>query len=406
MRIRQAVYLTEQGTQRRSNQDGVLSLNKVPLYAVADGAGGSEAARLALTTLKEHSAHLGPCIAAVASNPSTTTRLAVRHFFQGAFTRANAALQEGNAGRLSRLSSTLVAATVVGPFAFLAHVGDSRAYLLRDGALRCLTADHTLAALQLSRGDISAADYLESPFRSTLSRSLGMGPTVDVDVAEIRLEPGDVLLLCTNGLHRFTDEAHIRDAITHDDLAGSTERLLEEVRQAGAPDNTTVLLVATDPEVREDLTAGQIERALREVALFRDLSDPDWMQVAPYLEQLDAAPGEEIIAADGPAEAFYVVANGAVEVLQGAERRELGPSGHFGTLALANATRQLDTVRALEPTRLFALSRVRFEELVRDQPALGTRIALIALESLGDRLGVLTTRLAKVIEAVHGEHRY
>ncbi|TNF26618.1 MAG: cyclic nucleotide-binding domain-containing protein [Deltaproteobacteria bacterium] len=406
MRIRQAVYLTEQGAQRRSNQDGVLSLNKVPLYAVADGAGGSDAARLALLTLKDHGANLSARIEAVASNPSTTTRLAVRHFFQGAFTHANAALREANEGRTSPLSTTLVAATVVGPYAFLAHVGDSRAYLRRDGTLRCVTADHTLAALQLSRGDITAEDYVDSPFRSTLSRALGMGPSVDVDVAEIHIGPGDVLLLCTNGLHRFADDGEIREAIAHDDLEGSAQRLIDAVRQRGAPDNVTVMLIAVDAAEREDVTSGQVERALREVFLFRDLSDPEWLQVAPYLEQVDARQGEVIVEADGEADAFYAVASGAVEIVQGSERREVGESGYFGTVALASASRQLDTVRALEPTRLFALSRARFEQLVRDQPALGTRLALTALDTLGNRLAVLTTRLAKVIEAAHGEHRY
>ena len=404
MRIRQAVYLTEQGS-RRSNQDGVLSLNKVPLYAVADGAGGVEAARLALTTLKESSTQLSSCIAAVASNPSTTTRLAVRRFFQVAFSQANAALQEASVGRASPLSSTLVAATVVGPYAYIAHVGDSRAYLLRDGALRCLTSDHTLAALQLSRGDITREEYLESPFRSTLSRALGMGPSLEVDVAEIQLEAQDTLLLCTNGVHRFASDEHIRHVLGPDDLEGSARRLILVATRGGSTDNATVLLVATEPEVREELPATQVERWLRAVFLFRDLTDPEWMQVAPYLEQMDAAAGQVVVEADGPADAMFMVARGAVEVMQGSEKKEIGPSGHFGTLALASSTRQLDTVRALEPTRLFSLTRQRFEELVRDQPALGTHLALVALDSLGDRLGVLTTRLAKVIEAVHGEHR-
>jgi len=406
MRIRQAVYLTEQGTQRRSNQDGVLALNKVPLYALADGAGGSEAARLALLTLKEHAGRLRERVVAVASNPNTTTRLAIRHFFQGAFTHANAALREASEGRLSPLSTTLVAATVVGRYVFVAHVGDSRAYLQRDGALSSLTADHTLAALQLSRGDISADEYVDSPFRSTLSRSIGLGPSVEVDVAELHLVPGDVVLLCTNGLHRFADDGEIDGAIVHGDLEASSQRLMELVRQRGAPDNATVMLIAADATEKEDLTEGQAEQALRSAALFRELSDPEWLQVAPYLEQVDAEAGELIVEADGSSDAFYAVAAGAVEVQQGAERHEVGVSGHFGTLALASASRQLDTVRALEPTRLFSLSRGRFEQLVRDQPALGTRLALTALDSLGDRLSVLTTRLAKVVEAVHGEHRY
>jgi len=406
MRIRQAVYLSEQGTQRRQNQDGVLCLNRVPLYAVADGAGGVEAARTVLTLMKEQAAHLAPRIAAVASTPNTTARLAVSHFFQAAVSRANTALYQHNAEHGAHLASTVVAATVVGTYAFIAHVGDSRAYLLRQGTLRPLTSDHTLAALQLRRGDLTADEYEASPFRSTLSQVLGVGPTVDADVAEIRLMADDVLLLCSNGLHRFVPHERVLHALDPDDLEASGRRLIAASTAAGAPDNTTLVLVAVAPEERPDIPPEQLERAVRDVFLFRDLTDPEWMQVAPYLEELDAAKDEVIVEADGEAHALYVVAHGTVEARQGAEVRELGPSKHFGALALASSGRQLDTVRALEPTRLFVLTRERFEQLVREQPALGTRLALSVLDTLGDRLGVLTTRLAKVIEAVHGEHRY
>ena len=405
MRIRQAVYLSEQGAQRRSNQDGVLSLHRVPLYAVADGAGGEEAARTVLTLLKEQSALLAPRIAAVASAPTTTTRLAVSHFFKSAIGRANQALLAKNGDAGGQLASTLVAATFVGAYAFIAHVGDSRAYLLRKGELRLLTRDHTLAALQLARGDLNPEEYEASPFRSTLSQSLGTGPSVDPDVAEIRLAADDVLLLCSNGLHRFTTPERIAHAIDADDLEASARRLVAVSTAAGAPDNTTVVLVSIAPEERPDVAPEQLERVVREAFLFRGLADPEWMQVAPYLEEVRAAKDEVLVEADREAKAFYVVAHGAVEVRQGAEVRELGPGDHFGALALASGGRPLDTARALDPTQLLALTRERFEQLVREHPALGTRLALAILESLGDHLGVYTTRLAKVIEAVHGEHR-
>lgn len=405
MQIRHVVYQSERGRERKSNEDGVLVLKRVPLFAVADGAGSSEAARLALLLLKGQSGHLAGRAADVKKNPSSAARLGLVRFFKGAFERANEALVEASAESAVRLTSTLVAATVIGRYLFIGHVGDSRAYLLRDGQLRCLTDDHTLAAAQLRRGDITEAELLNSPFRSTLSQAVGMSSTIEIDTAEVHLIEGDLLLLCTNGLHRFVDHDAITAALDPRDLERSSERLIDLVAAAGAPDNTTVLLVATEPDVSDQVSPEVLDRAVREVFLFRDLSDPEWNQVAPYLEETQHAANEVIRRAGEPSDRMAFVAHGAVAVQGLVERREIGPSGHFGTLGLVTRGEDLDTVTAIASTRLFVLTRERFEQLVRDQPALGTRLGLAVLESLGDRLGVLTTRLAKVIEAVHGQLR-
>ncbi len=406
MRIKRAVYLSEQGSQRKTNQDGLLCLNRVPLFAVADGSGGLSAARTALMVLKDQSVHLSARNAAVASNPNTTTRLALGRFFESAFDQANAALHDASEGRTTGLASTMVAATVVGSYAFIAHVGDSRAYLLRNRRLRCLTNDHTLAALQLRRGDISADEYLTSPFRSALSQALGVSTTLEVDVAEIHLMPSDVLLLCTNGVHRFVSEDVMHKALSaaRDDLEGASKRLMKTVIDAGAPDNASVVLIATEPEAESNVPVEDLEAAVREVFLFKQLSEPAWLRVWPYLEEIRCKTGEVVVRAGDPADAMHFVAAGSVVVEQSTlEHREIGPRGHFGALTLASGARQLDDVTALEPTILYVLTRERFQQLVAQHPALGTGLALTLLEALGGRLGVLTSRLALIIEAVHGQ---
>src|SRR5690606_15329573 len=129
-----------------------------------------------------------------------------------------------------------------------------------------------------------------------------------------------------------------------------------------------------------------------------------WVRVRPYLEELTVGPGEIVCRSGDAAPAFYVLARGAVTVRsQGVERRDLTAPGHFGALALATtASPQLADVTARAPSVLFALSRVRFEQLVQAYPALGTRLALALLESLGGRLGTLTMRLAQILELVQG----
>ncbi|MCB9736713.1 MAG: cyclic nucleotide-binding domain-containing protein [Deltaproteobacteria bacterium] len=404
MRIQRVAYRTEQGRERKSNHDGLLALKSGPLFAVADGNGGHDAARVVLETLKEQCAVLAQRNTDVAENPNTTSRLALGRFFEHSFQLANLALRERIKDTQKPLASTLVALTVTGPYAFLAHVGDSRAWLFRDGELRCLTQDHTLAALQLRRGDITPADYENSPFMSTLTQSLGVSPSLDVDIAEVRLMAGDVFLLATNGLHRFVAHARLVRCFTSagGDLDGVVAALIEAAHEAGAPDNVTALAVGIERETASQIGPEALERAVRRVFLFDDFSDPDWLRVAPYLEQATVPAGEIVLREGDASDTMRFVAHGRVELRQGHERRELGPGGHFGSLALASPSRALDTVIALEPTVLFALSRDRFLEIVRYHPTLGTRLSLKLLESLGERLGTLTVRLAEVLEAVHG----
>ncbi|MFT7579575.1 MAG: serine/threonine protein phosphatase PrpC [Myxococcota bacterium] len=403
MRIKQAVYRTDIGQQRKTNQDGVLALKRVPLYAIADGTGGIDAARLTLVTLKEQGKHLTQKNDAVAMNPNTSSRLAVGAFFQAALDEANTTLRHANDGDHGHLAASLCAATVVGPYAFVAHVGDARAYLFRDGKLRCLTNDHTLATLQLQRGDITQEEYQTSPFRSTLSRALGRSPRVDIDVAEVRLMSGDRLMLCSNGLHRVVAGKAIAAALSAHDLEDAAEQLIRETNDAGAPDNVTVLVLEAEAEATQEVSRQALEDAVRGCFLFGDLRDQHWLRVVPYLEESNHGTGELICRAGEDATAFYVVASGRVLLVRNAgERREITTGGHFGSLTLAAETKQLDTAKTAMPSVIFSLSRERFQELIRRHPELGTTLALALLGNLGSGLGILTARLAEVLAAVQG----
>ncbi len=125
----------------------------------------------------------------------------------------------------------------------IAHVGDSRAYLLRTGNLQQLTSDHSLVAEQVRRGIITPQQAEESEMQSVLLRALGAHPDVEVDVDEVGLYPGDVLLICSDGLTRMVTEPEIAGALQAEtDPAAAAQKLVDLANENGGLDNVTVIV--------------------------------------------------------------------------------------------------------------------------------------------------------------------
>ena len=133
----------------------------------------------------------------------------------------------------------------------IGHVGDSRAYLIREGRIRQLTRDHSLVAELIESGRLDPADAAGHPFRSVITRALGLEQDVDVDVVEERLAPGDRVVLCSDGLtSMIEDDAVERVLVESADPAAAVDALVEAANLAGGSDNITVVVVAVadDPE--------------------------------------------------------------------------------------------------------------------------------------------------------------
>jgi protein phosphatase len=142
------------------------------------------------------------------------------------------------------MASTIVVAALRFDRATVAHVGDSRCYLIRSGDAKPLTRDHTVAADQARLGLVSAEEAAESSQRHVLSRSLGMNLFVNVDVDEIQLLPGDVLLLCSDGLHGAVSAAEMAEAAhRHRDLAAATQELVNRANEQDGSDNISLQLI-------------------------------------------------------------------------------------------------------------------------------------------------------------------
>jgi protein phosphatase len=253
---------TDIGLVREGNEDAYLLDD--PLFAVADGMGGHRggevASRLALETLERLFGDDG----ALTEHVQEANR--------AVFERSS--LDRTVAG----MGTTLTAAVVEGNRARLAHVGDSRAYLLRAGELRMLTEDHTLVHRMVKQGEITEAEAERHPQRSVVTRALGVEHSVPVDEVIIDLEPGDRLLICSDGLTSMVEDGSIADILERDpDPQRAADALVRAANDAGGVDNTTVVVVAVDEEASssEPASASEPRRTQTLVAPGRSRTAPE-----------------------------------------------------------------------------------------------------------------------------------
>lgn len=230
---------THVGLVRDSNEDAYHCGEVV--FAVADGLGGHAAGEVASGMAVEHLAAFEPDpdagAAGLQEGLAETLRAANRAVHA-------AARDPERAG----MGTTVTAAALADGRVVLAHVGDSRAYLLRGGTLQQLTTDHTAAQYAVEAGYLTPEQAAARPERHMLSRAVGLEPEVTVDTPPPReLQAGDWLLLCSDGLTEPVEEPAIATILdAHPDPADACGALVQAALDGGAPDNVTVLLVRVD----------------------------------------------------------------------------------------------------------------------------------------------------------------
>jgi len=243
MRIAQRAGDTNTGRKRRLNEDEYVL--EPPLFAVADGMGGAQAGELASS------------LAAAALRENAVAD-------EGGEERVVELIQEANRRVHDRATHDAAASGMgttmtVALFArdgrvTIGHVGDSRAYLLRDHDLEQLTEDHSLVAELVRRGELSPEEAETHPQRSVITRALGTDPDVDVDAFQVQSQPGDVFLLCSDGLTTMVDPVTIADLVEHnrDNLSAAAKALIGAANDRGGDDNiTAVLFEVADGESAE-----------------------------------------------------------------------------------------------------------------------------------------------------------
>ena len=223
--------LSHPGRRRRHNEDSYVV--QPPLFAVADGMGGAKAGEVAS----------GLAAAAVQESDGEG---------QSGEARVAALIEEANRRVFRRASedreasgmgTTMTVALVEDDRVAIGHVGDSRAYLIRNGELQQLTDDHSLVAELVRSGKLTPEEAESHPQRSVITRALGTEADVDVDTFSVESSPGDLFLLCSDGLTTMVDDETILDAVEQNrsNLEGAAKALVNAANREGGEDNITVI---------------------------------------------------------------------------------------------------------------------------------------------------------------------
>jgi PAS domain S-box-containing protein len=257
-------------------REPVTALERVEhgwIWVIADGIGheeaGVRASRLAAQSIVD--TYWSSAV------PDTSTRLreAVEHANTLLY-QENQQNERGESTPRTRIGATILAAVVVNGRLFLAHVGRSRAYLFTENRLTQLTEDHSWVARQIRLGLLTQEQAVNHPRQNFITRALGAKETVDVDGIERELVPGEVILLCSDGLYRHLDDARIAEVLQQDG-ADAAQELVSEAKRSGASDNVTaVTLTGIADPIREAAAIDRVAligRVSREIAGSLDLDE-------------------------------------------------------------------------------------------------------------------------------------
>ena len=232
---------TDVGQKRKMNQDYVFAsadqVGNLPnLFVVADGMGGHNAGDYA-------SSHaVGIVVEEIREDADFNPVKVIRHAIESANTEIITQAQKDE--KLRGMGTTMVAATIVGHYAYVANVGDSRLYVAGE-QIQQITKDHSLVQEMVRMGELNAEEARNHPDKNIITRALGAERTVDVDFFDLKLEPGNVVLMCSDGLSNMVEDDRIGEIIsdTDRDLQERGQALISEANRNGGKDNIAIVLI-------------------------------------------------------------------------------------------------------------------------------------------------------------------
>src|SRR5215212_5244921 len=231
LKVVEQAYETDTGRQRNANEDAYLA--RPPVFAVADGMGGAQAGEVASRLAAESF----DAVSRGTESPEAYLRSIAKTANARIHRLANA--DSSRSGMGTTLTATLVEGDEIG----LAHVGDSRAYVYRDGSLKLLTSDHSLVEELRRQGRLTDEQAEDHPQRSIITRALGPERDVEVDTMTYRARPGDVYLLCSDGLTSMVKDDRIKQILgSASSLEAAAGDLIAAANEAGGRDNITAVL--------------------------------------------------------------------------------------------------------------------------------------------------------------------
>lgn len=390
---------TDVGRQRTLNEDFCLVDRALDLFVVCDGMGGHAAGEIAshtaATTVQSYLRQHEETLRAIdrGEQPIEAAATILREAVETA-SRTIYRMGLSDQGRKG-MGTTCVAVLVRGSKGVMAHVGDSRLYLVRQGQLHQLSEDHTFIQEALRCGMLTPEQARQSEHHNIVTRAVGPLERVLVDTLVFDLLVDDTLLLCSDGLHGYLGEGHeLTSFLGSPDLDGAPGRLVSLANDRGGSDNITAIVIRAtagiehgEEDTQRTTMVNQTFETLRHVDLMVELTMPELVRVSNACRSVELAKGQVAISEGEASETLFILVDGAVEVMRnGTKLAELGAGSHFGEMALLSQRPRSATVRAIAPSRLLALDRQSFYGLLQQDPTLAGKFLWKLAQTLSLRL--------------------
>ncbi len=407
--------LSDIGNVRKNNEDNLYVSEPRGLFIVADGMGGHNAGEVA--------SEMAVRLIAVTLEPSD----AIRERFISTPTDEDArilaqALEEAVrvAGRqiyeraqtdpaCTGMGTTCSLIWIAGRRGFLAHVGDSRVYVLRRTGIYQLSEDHTFVADQLRRGLITEEEAKHSRYSNVLTRALGVVETTPIDVLVFDVDPGDRFLLCSDGAHHyFKSLSELSQVLTERSPEDGARYIVEQSKERGGHDNVTAIVVQIDDDDAQADGDAAFQRIaiLRRIPLFSHLTYQELVKVVSAMGVRRLATGDELLREGNNGDELYVILSGEMSVSSGGTIvAVLGPGAHVGEMALIDKAPRSATVHAKTPANLIAMDRDHFHDLIRREPVIGSKLLWAFTQVLSGRLRATNENLRQAIEELDEKAR-
>jgi serine/threonine protein phosphatase PrpC/CRP-like cAMP-binding protein len=390
---------TDVGHKRKHNEDSFLADEPLGLFVVADGMGGHAAGEVAsaqaVKSVQRAFLDDKPVLEAFAREPISESREHVAALMEKAILRACSDIHAlaAEASDKRGMGTTVVALLVMGKKAVVGHVGDSRIYLLRGGRVHQLTEDHTIIQEQLKRGLITKEQVATAENRNVITRAVGVQSSVAVDTLVTDVLPGDLFLLCSDGLHGYLTDEELPQLLSQE-REGLADLLVDLALQRGGKDNVTAVLVSVEEEAGELTDVEGKTEILRRIPLFQHMTYKELLALLGIARGRHFDPGQLIIKEGQAGDELFVLFRGKVDVSKnGLKIARLKAGGHFGEMGLVDQAPRSATVVAVEETSAVSIDRDSLLKLMR-------REALLAVKLLWSFVQVMSERLRNTNEAL------
>ncbi len=397
---------TDVGNVRKNNEDSFYSDPERGLFIVCDGMGGHAAGEIAsamaVRTIVDALSRADDVRTRFAQSENTEDGSELMRVCEEAVLEAGKAIFDDARADATHagMGTTCSVLLLAGRKGILAHVGDSRIYVVRKKALYQLSEDHTFVAEQVRRGLMTREQAAKSKKGNVLTRALGPVETIPVDMMMFDIDPNDRFLVCSDGLHNyFKDSTELLRLLIGSSVDVVLERVIEIAKERGGHDNITAVLVDADDSSRTgDVTATAAGRiaVLKRVPLFQHMTYQELVKVLTVMQNEQREAGFTLISEGERDDRLYVNLQGELMVSKGGKLIADLPSGaHVGEMALIDRAPRSATVVCRTPANLLVMDRALFHDLIRKEPGIGTKMLWAFTQELSKRLRETNEHLAQ-----------